>query len=337
MDLPLNEIHKAKKLLQEAENILIISHRNPDADTVGTNLALKLALFQWGKHVTSACADPLPQDSHFLPGYNTFVQDVDLSDYDVVVSVDVGAHYLLKYDKTHPELLDKEKTTLINIDHHPSNDHFGSVNIVVDTAAATALILFYILKEFELTLTRDIATCLLAGIYFDTGSFMHSNTTPEVYDVAGQLMSHGADFKVIVKKLFHTTPVNQMKLWGRILNRARINKKNIVSSAVTQKDLNDLGLTVKEVSGVIDYLNAVPGSQFCILLSEDLKGNVKASLRTQRDDVDLSELTSTFGGGGHKKAAGFTMPGKIEQETVWKISPPDQGAFDDEVKKPLTD
>ena len=140
--------------------------------------------------------------------------------------------------------------------------------------------------------------------------------------MAGQLQSRGADFKTIVNKLFHTTPINQMKLWGRILNRARINKKNVVSSAVTKSDLQELGLTPKDISGVIDYLNSVPDSKFCVLLSEDLQGNVKGSLRTQRDDVDLSELTASFGGGGHKKAAGFTMPGTLEQETVWKIGRP---------------
>lgn len=320
MDLPLNEVLKAKKLIKEAKKILIISHRNPDADTIGTNSALKLALEQIGKIVVSACADPLPEGCDFIPGYNSYVQKIVPEDYDLIFSVDVGAHYLLKYQDEFPQLLDKEKTKLINIDHHASNDNFGIVNIVDENAAATALIMFYFLQELGFRIDKEIATCLLAGLYFDTGSFMHSNTTAEVYDVAGQLQSCGADFKRIVKKLFHTTPINQMKLWGRIMNRARMNKKNIVSSAVTRKDLDELGVSPKDVSGVIDYLNAVPDSKFCILLSEDKLGNVKASLRTQRDDVDLAELTSSFGGGGHKKAAGFTMPGKIEQETTWKIS-----------------
>lgn len=319
MDLPFNELIRGKKLMQNAANILIISHKNPDADTVAANVAMKIALMQIGKNVRCACADPIPESYDFLPGYNNFITEINLADYDLVITVDVGAHYLLKYHETHPDILDKEKINLINIDHHPSNDNFGSVNIVVDTAAATCLILNTLLQELGFEITRDMATCLLSGIYYDTGSFMHSNTNAEVYEVAGQLMSKGADFKTIVKKLFHTTPINQMKLWGRILNRARINKKNVVSSAVTNKDLEELGLSSKDSSGAIDYLNAVPDSKFCVLLSEDMQGNVKGSLRTQRDDVDLSELTASFGGGGHKKAAGFTMPGELEQQTVWRI------------------
>lgn len=320
MNLPLGETLRAKKLLREAENILIISHRNPDADTVGANLALRLALAQWGKKVVSACADPVPENCDFMLGHANFIRKINPDDYDLIVAVDVGANYLLRYQEEFPALLDKEKTVMINIDHHHSNDFFGQVNIVLPDAAATALIMFYFLRELGFIIDKPIATCLLAGIYYDTGSFMHSNTDAEVYEVAGRLQSRGADFKIIVKKLFHTTPINQMKLWGRIMNRARMNKKNIVSSAVTQRDLDELGVAPKDVSGVIDYLNAVPDSKFCILLSEDKSGNVKASLRTQRDDVDLSELTASFGGGGHKKAAGFTMPGKIEQETSWKIS-----------------
>lgn len=320
MDLPLNEVLKARKLIRDAEKILIISHRSPDADTIGSNCALRLALAQIGKKSYSACADPIPRDCDFLAGSDNYLQKIVPEEYDLIIAVDVGAHYLLKYQEELPQLLDKEKTKMINIDHHASNDFFGIVNIVLEDAAATALIMYYLLPEWGMVIDKQIATCLLAGLYFDTGSFMHSNTTSEVYEVAGQLQSRGAEFKRIVKKLFHTTPINQMKLWGRIMNRARMNKKNIVSSAVTQKDLDELGVSPKDVGGVIDYLNAVPDSKFCILLSEDKSGNVKASLRTQRDDVDLSELTSSFGGGGHKKAAGFTMPGKIEQETTWKIS-----------------
>lgn len=320
MNLPLGETLRAKKLLREAERILLISHRNPDADTVGANLALRLALAQWGKKAVSACVDPIPENCDFMLGNTDFIRKINPADYDLIVAVDVGASYLLRYQEEFPELLDKGKTMMINIDHHHSNDFFGQVNIVLPEAAATALIMFYFLRELGFTVDKPIATCLLAGLYYDTGSFMHSNTDAEVYEVAGRLQSRGADFRTIVKKLFHTTPINQMKLWGRIMNRARMNKKNIVSSAVTQKDLDELGVAPKDVSGVIDYLNAVPDSKFCILLTEDKSGNVKASLRTQRDDIDLSELTASFGGGGHKKAAGFTMPGKIEQETGWRIS-----------------
>lgn len=313
------DLQKVKNLLLNASNILVVSHRNPDGDTIGCALALKIALeTQWHRSIELACADPIPDSFDYLPEIDSFVPDFNLEEYDLVIAVDVGAHYLLKFDETKPDLLKKDKP-FINIDHHPSNDNFGTLNIVDADSASTSIIIFYLLEYLELQITPQIATCLLTGIYYDTGSFMHSNTTKEVYQVSSELIRRGADFRKIVKNLFHTTPVNQMHLWGKVLDRARINEESAIVSVVTEKDMKDCNATSEDLTGVIDYLNSVPETKFCMLLSEDMKGHVKGSFRTQNDRIDLSEIAAVFGGGGHKKAAGFSMPGKLQEKTTWDI------------------
>jgi len=342
---------EAKKALMAAERICIISHRKPDGDAVGSNLALRYALEALGKKVTSACVDPVPENSSWMPGGETFVQDFNCDDFDVIVSVDCGARKLIAFQDKNPGLdaclkvmdgngddarSDRQTASgkpFINIDHHESNNGYGTINLVDPDAAATAFIIFFFLRYCDWPMTQDIATALMHGLYFDTGSFMHSNTNEYVLKVAAELMKAGADFKRISKELFHTTPVNKMRLWGRIMERTYVNDDGITVSAVSKHDYDVSGTHSDDTGGIIDFLNSVPGSKYTVLLSEDEHGLVKGSLRTQRDDVNLSEIAKQFGGGGHPKASGFGMPGRLQPQVSWKIVGENgQGAHEKEVE-----
>lgn len=306
-----SEFFKAKELLVAARKIIIISHRGPDGDTVGANLALRLALkYQWGREVISACVDPISKSDSFLPECNEYVQDFDLAWPDLVIAVDCGAHYMMKFHEAKPALL-SGNPPLLNIDHHASNDYFGKINLVDSGAAAACQIVYDFLKFCGFKIDRKIATCLLHGLYHDTGSFMHSNTDPQVLGIASDLLWKGADFKTIVRRQFHTMPVNQLKLYGKILERARVNEKNLTVSAVTQKDFQETGADADHTTGAVDYLNSIPDGKFCCLLYEDRKGMLKGSFRSRVDGIDLSRLAGLLGGGGHKKAAGFNIPGRL--------------------------
>lgn len=321
IDIPENlkvEFQKAKRVFDDAQRICIISHRSPDGDAVGSNLALRLALEGLGKKVVSACVDPVPDNSIWLSKADTFVKNFEYSDFDVIVSVDCGALKLVVFAEKKPELLSGEKP-FINFDHHISNENFGTINIVDPNRCSTCCIMCLFMMFCGWAITRDMATCLLHGIYFDTGGLMHSNTTPDVFRAAGKLMEKGADLKRISKELFHTTPVNRLRLWGRILERAYVNEDGVTVSAASQTDYEAFGAGSKDTGGVIDYLNAVPGAKYCVLLSEDEKGVVKGSLRTQRNDVNLSEVASQWGGGGHPKASGFGVSGELKPVMSWKI------------------
>lgn len=333
-----NAFENAKQVLLEAERIVIISHRGPDGDAVGSNLALRTALEVLGKDVTSACVDPIPDDSLFLKDADKYVEDFDYEDFDVIVTVDCAAPKLIAFNEKKPEIMSKAKP-FVNFDHHITNDGFGSVNLVDPDACSTSIIMYYFLKYCGWSITRDIATCLLHGIYFDTGGLMHSNTDAEVFNIAGKLMSMGANLKIISKKLFHTTPVNKLRLWGRILERAYVNDEGVTVSAVNTDDYEACDAGPGDTGGVIDYLNAVPGANYSVLLSEDReKGIVKGSLRTQRDDVNLSEVAAQWGGGGHPKASGFGIDGRLKPVMSWKVegghekNAEDEGAGGDSVQ-----
>lgn len=311
---------QAQQLIQKAHKILSISHRRPDGDTLGASCALALGLQQWGKQVDMACIDEVPERFRFLPNINKLIHDFNFRDYDLIIVSDAGAAYMTKYHEKYPDIF-KGDVPVINIDHHASNDHFGTCNIVEPTTASATIVIYKLFLFMGIKITPAIATALLTGIYNDTGSLMHSNATLDVFEVSGKLVEMGAKVQTVAKNLFRTTPVPTLKLWGRVLENARLTEDGVASSIVTYRDFEACGADTEAVSGVIDMLNSIPNAKYACLLNEDDHGNVKGSFRTQRDDVDVAALAAQFGGGGHKKAAGFTVPGRIEQEIRWKIVP----------------
>lgn len=303
------EIVSVGMKIKNAKRIAVISPKNLDGDSLGSTCALNIVLKNLGKQSQLICLADIPDNMRFIPTANEFIQDLDTSTYDLFLITDCGEAKLTGFDKTHPEMFDGTKE-FINIDHHISNTKFGTINIVKHQTAAACIVVYRLLKHWNVRITPDIATALMVGIYTDTGSFMHSNTSEEVYQVAGELLSCGASIPKIMKNIFKNTPLSTMKLWGRVMDRARQNDRKITVSYVLQKDFDELGAKPDELSGVVDYINAVPDSYFSVLLTE-FEGKIKGSLRTLRDDVNLSDIAKVFGGGGHAKASGFTMPGRL--------------------------
>jgi len=326
---------KFGKLLKEANNVLCISHKKPDGDTLGTTCAIYQLAKMMGKQVDMACIDPISEKFNFLPEINRFVREFDYRQYDLLIVSDAGASYMTKYHEVYPGIFDGN-IPVINLDHHASNDNFGTLNIVDVNGASTTVLLYKIFQFLKYKITPAIATAMLCGIYNDTGSLMHSNTNLEVFEITGKLMEAGGRVNIIAKNLFRTTPVTTLKVWGKALERATINDQGVVVTVLTNNDLLEVDGKQDDLSGLVDFLNSVPGSKFTVLLNEDDRGNVKGSFRTRRDDVDLAELAGQFGGGGHKKAAGFSMPGRIYQETRWKVLPADN-ALDGGTEKPQID
>lgn len=319
---------EAKKMINGKQNILIVSHRKPDADTLGAALCLKIWLNKIGKEVTLACVDKPANVFDFLPYVHDFVCEFDLEKFDLMIVVDAGANYMTGFHLKYENLF--KVIPVINIDHHASNDKYGTLNIVDKDAASTTVILYRMLQHLGIEIDAQMATCLLAGVYSDTGSFMHSNTSKEVYAISADLMTKGAHVSMVSKKLFGNKPVSTLRLWGRVLEKAYVTDDHIVMSVVRDPDYGEVKAKPDELSGVVDYLNMVPGSKFAVLINEDKRGNVKGSFRTRNNNVDLSKIAATFGGGGHAKASGFTLPGKLQEEVTYKI------VASDDQKKPLS-
>ncbi len=309
---------QARDLIYKSEKILIISHRRPDADTLGSAVAVKLWLDQLSKDSVLACVDKPSAAFRYLSHIDDFVNEFELSEFDLVIIVDAGASYMTNFHLKYPDLF-TSSVPIINIDHHTSNDMFGTINIVDYKAASATVIIYKFFKYIGVEIDEGMATALIGGIYGDTGGFMHSNTNQEVYEISAELMKFGANIADITGNLFRNRPVNMLRLWGRVLENAHVTEDKVVLSVVKEDDYLIAHSGPEQLSGVVDYLNMVPGSRFAVLINEDRKGNVKGSFRTRQEDLDLSKIASSYGGGGHPKASGFMLPGKIAEEFKYSI------------------
>lgn len=303
-------------IVDQNHSFVIISHNKPDGDTLGANLALSMALKKQGKHVISACYDDLPDYGKFLPGSETFVKDFILEDFDAVIVVDTATKKLVGFFDKFPEL-NRTRKPIICIDHHASGNPFGTLNIIDDKATSTTSLLIDIFQELSWPIDSDMATCLLNGIYTDTGSFMHSNTTKKVLQQSAILSKIGANYKLIQKNNFQKTNLKKLKLMGEILSNIEVDEKGVVQSGVRKLTLDKYKATSDDLTGVADMICSIPNTEYSILFTETDEGLVKASLRTRRSDVNVAKVAENYGGGGHTKAAGFRVQGSLNKKTIW--------------------
>jgi bifunctional oligoribonuclease and PAP phosphatase NrnA len=317
MEFDKDQIKLIGGLIEKSKRILIIPHKNPDGDTIGCALGLYQVFLNMGKEPEISCYDEPPPVFSFLPNIEKIKTGLAGTDHDAIFILDAGATHLTGFNESHPQLFDKS-LEVVNIDHHPSNDYYGRYNVVVTDAASATMILYELCVQLGLPVDRNSATCFLAGIYTDTGSMMHSNTSPDVLRVASRLLAKGANLRSISKDIFNTTKVSTMRLWGRVLRGTYQTDDGVTMSVITKKDFDDTGADYSEMSGAVDYVNSVPGSRYSVILTER-DGKVKGSLRTLRDEVDVAKIAGQYGGGGHTKAAGFTLSGSLQKEVRWKI------------------
>lgn len=320
-----DDLAAARALIQSAQHIRCVCHRNPDGDAIGSLIGIGLLLERRypEKHITFHCVDPVPETFHFLPAafrlekpFPPKSSGIAQPESRLAIFLDCAEPKLTELHETHPELFDGTEKSIM-IDHHYANPKFGTVNFLMD-ASSTCEIVAYLAHELDLTLDADVATCLLTGVYTDTGGLLHSNTSAHVYRTVALLLRHGARRQAVVSAVFRTASISTLRLWGRVLEKISLTEEGGAISAVTEGDFRATGADYSALTGAIDYVNAVPGMRFSLILSER-DGKVKGSLRTMRDDVDVSAMAGKFQGGGHKKAAGFSLPGKLQPEVRWKV------------------
>ena len=294
--------------LRQARRIAIVSHRDPDPDTIGSAIALGLALEGLGKKVTLHCADPVPDGYRFLAGADRFVTSPPSADVDLIVTVDFGSAERAKF------ALPAGPRTL-NIDHHASNDHFARTNLVDVTSAAAAELVSRVIDALGTPWTPEMATAALAGIMTDTGSFQFPSTDRRALERAGQLREAGADLQAITYNIYRNKRFESLHLWG--LAFARIKRERdgmLVWSEARIADYREAGARDEDVSGLVEQLARSSGMRVTLLFNEQ-PGAVKISCRTSAwaPSVDAAALMSRWGGGGHVRAAGALIPGTLDQ------------------------
>ena len=301
-----------------AKKILIVSHLKPDGDAVGASLALKLGLQSIGKSAEVVLLDTPPERFSFLPHFFSIQGDFAPQDYDMAVLVDCGDWSRTGFFAD-TELHIDWPDSLVVVDHHAIQKLTPGTHIVDATASSASELVFYILEQWGVAISKDIATCLLVGISTDTGSFQHTNTSRAVLAVAGILMEKGASLGKITRYVYADKAVPRLKLWGRVLQKMYRNPRwNMLVALITQKDMADCGASDGDLEGVIDLMRTVPNVR-AVILGSERDNEFKFNLRTETDDVDVSRLAALFGGGGHVKASGFSVLKSDVDEVIPRI------------------
>ena len=318
----MGSFNKLKKLLEDKERFLLVCHIEPDGDAVGSMLALGESLRDRGKSVRTVCLDLVPNILSYLNGSESIQKTTEFGSYDAIILLDNGDARRTGFAQ---ELSQARKIgiPIVNIDHHPKNDLWKivDINYANEKVSSASELVYNILVGLNYDITPSIATALLTGIFYDTGGFRHSNTSEIVLGIAADLLRRGAKLKRISENIANSKPINVFKLWGIALNRLKINQRyGITVSVLSLVDLERCGAAEEDVSGLVNLLSGAPESKAALLLYETKDGKIKGSLRTDRDDMDLALLAQVLGGGGHKKASGFTILGRLEiDEDRWKI------------------
>ncbi len=296
-------------LLQRKDRFLLLIHHIPDGDAIASSLALGLTLRSCGKEVDIVCADPIPAQFLFLPGVKTIKHDFLSGDYDAIITLDCGDSRRTGFRSRLMELVQKKKKILLNIDHHPKNDLYtlATYNFVDTKAPSTSYLVYKLIRELGITLNHRLATCLLTGLYTDTGGFKHPNTTAEALQFASLLLSYGARLKDITYHIAANSSVPRLKLWGIALSRITSHPQfNIISTHITQRDIAQTGASEQDIAGIAALLTTIP-SDIAVIIIEAESGTIQVRMRTKQKHVNVARLATYLGGGGQKKAAGFMI------------------------------
>jgi phosphoesterase RecJ-like protein len=297
--------------LQAARNVLAVGHENPDADTVGASLAICRLVERNGGRATAVFGDPVPALYDFLPEVDQVLTDPEPgAAYDLLVVSDCGTlDRIGAVRDRHPDVFDRLPRLVI--DHHASNDATGEYGWIEPAAAATCEMVALLAARLGVPLGEGngaLATLLMAGIVMDTSTFAHPNVTPRTLVVSAALVGGGAPLSDISRRLYRSKPEAQLRLFGRVLDRLETSAGGrIVHSTLSDADLAATGAIPPHSEGIIDLLAQAEDADVAILFKEAGEGT-RISVRTKPGGVDATVLTSAFGGGGHARAAGATVP-----------------------------
>ena len=295
----------AERIKQE-KSIAIFCHIRPDGDTLGSALALKLALINLGISADVICDDAVPSSFLFLNQAQT-VKNVLVGDYTALLAIDCAditrlGNFAEKFQST--------KNTY-NIDHHVSNTRYARYNYVQDEASNCENV-YELLQELGATINEDIANLLALGVMTDTGNFHHKNVTPKTLFIAGKLVENGADLNKIYYYMFSAQSKERAKLFGTVMQRIRyFEDGRFAVATIRLVDLEACGAKANETEGFIDFVMGIHGVEVGACIMEISERKFKISLRSKSANVNA--VASSFGGGGHILASGCQIFGEYEE------------------------
>jgi bifunctional oligoribonuclease and PAP phosphatase NrnA len=305
--------------IRDDERFTLATHEHPDGDALGSLVAMQELLQSLGKDsVMYVSPDDLPLPEE----YQVFVLDAaihapppDIAER-TVVFLDCG-----NIDRNSAAVL-RDGAHLLNIDHHHDNTRFGTLNHVVPGASCTAEIVWDLMHGLEQQPTPVAAQALYIGLITDTGRFMYENTGPRAHVMAAELIEAGVDVADVYRRLYEEMPVQKLTLMALALGQLqRFDDGELTLAALSAEDFERLEAEEHYSEGIVDQLRAVQGTKVAVfvreLIGEERRGLRKVSLRATDDDVDVSAIAREQGGGGHRRAAGFSTTLDLDELIVF--------------------
>jgi len=306
------ELQAAADLIAGPGQLALACHVCPDGDALGSMLALHHLAAANGAASVASWGEPFLVAPHyqFLPGLDLTTKPADFpAEPDVMVTFDCGS--VRRLGELAPIASAAASAgRLIVLDHHATNDRYGSINVVDPHAAATAVVVRRLAGLLHWPLNRDAAICLYTGLVTDTGRFQYSNTTPEVFELAQELAEFDLPIAAMSRQLFEEHRFTYLKLVAACLERAELDADlRFVVTWVTDEDLRRFDVSLEETEGLIDLIRRAVEAEVSCVLKESPEG-IRVSLRAL-SDTDVGAIATKFGGGGHRFAAGYTSAGPI--------------------------
>lgn len=307
-------VKQATVPIAKASSVLLACHVRPDADALGSLLALSLGLERLGKRALAVSPDGVPEIFRFLPHWERIRTEAPppeevATSWDVAIGLDADGS-----DRLGPaEAAVLAARTVIDLDHHTGTDRYGHIQVVDPTAAATGELVYALLAELGVPLTPDIACCLLAALLTDTGSFRFTNVTALTLRIAADLVEAGAHPAPIYEAVYGARAFEASRLLGRLLSSLdRTEDGRIVWGCLSAADFRETGARPDQTEGFAEQLRMVRGAEVAIFFREERSGEVRVSLRS-RSRVNVALIAEAFDGGGHPAAAGCTLPGPMAE------------------------
>ena len=293
----------------DGQRFLLVTHRDPDVDGIGSILAFGKALLNAEKRAVLFTEKPVPSPSNLLKGAGMVVQDpCPEEDFDAVVVLDCSEMTRVGARRS---FVEKYKP-LINIDHHETNDFFGDLNLVDTGSSSTGELVYKVIKAARLTIDYDVAENIFAAIQTDTGSFRYDNTTAASMKIAAEMISYGVKPSKLSRKLMHGYTKSGLRLLELALGSVEYYHENTIGMmTVSLEMIEKTGAQAEDSEGFVDFPRFVLGVEVAVLISQTDENEYKFSLRSN-NRVNVALLASRFAGGGHAKAAGFSRRGSID-------------------------
>jgi phosphoesterase RecJ-like protein len=302
-------------IIRSAKKILLLSHVNPDGDTLGSMCALYSMIYSRFKiKADMNVVSNIPYNYKFLPNINLAERYFDQSlVYDLVITLDVAAIDRIRESKI---FFDKAKCR-VNIDHHKTNPKFGDYQIIEPEASSTGEVLFNYFKQNNWDITSDAANCLYVSIMTDTGNFRFENTSANTFRAVAELVEKGANPNILYKKCYETKTKNLVMFQNYCVNKAEfLNENKIAYTTVYKKDLEKFSAGDDYTDGIAEILRAIETTEVSFVVKEVEPKITKVSMRSKR--IDVANICSKFGGGGHTFAAGCTIKSTVK-ESIEKL------------------